>query len=157
MINLSDQLNDILKSLCSNCGFSQAIASNDSSQNMCSICNSIFCPDCIKQVSCIKCHRKTCEEHCIKCQICGKRSCKDKGCIFEFRICQSCEYTYCQEHFDAHKKLNQTEPYKINCSISKCTIIQGMTLKSFLEFSSILVNAVHLKELKIRNIINRKQ
>ena len=156
MILLTDQVKDIIKSLCVHCGFSQTTASNDASLNLCSICNSIFCPDCIKEVSCIKCHRKVCEEHCIKCQICNRRSCKDKGCIFDFRICQTCEYTYCQEHFDAHKKLNQVEPYKINCSCVKINNAQELTLKGFLEFTSIIVNACRLKELKIRKILKRK-
>jgi len=150
MILLTDQVNDIIKSICSNCGFSQSQVNNDASLNLCSICNAIFCADCIKAVSCTKCRRKVCVEHCVKCQICDKRSCKDKGCIFDFRICQACECTYCQEHFDAHKKFNQTEPYKIACTSEKTKLGQWIGAKAFEDFTSTIINARLLKELRIR-------
>ena len=156
MILMNDKVSDIMKSLCCNCGNSKCTTNNESSQNLCTECNLIFCDDCKKVSTCMKCHKKVCSEHCIKCQICDKRSCKDKACIFDFRICKLCEATYCQEHYDQHKKFNKQELYKINCNTKICRIAIPNIPKLSLEFTSALVHARFLKEIKIRILIIRK-
>ena len=145
IIVLTNQVKDIIKSLCTNCGFAQKLVKNSASQNMCSIWNSIFCPDCIKDVSSIKCHSKYVMIIALSAKF-VKRSCKDNSYIYDSKICQMCEYTYCQEHFDAHKKLNHAEPFKITCANDKCKLSHALNIKAFYVFTSLIVNAGLLKE-----------
>ena len=154
---MAEDINDIIKSLCVNCGFKHSQVNNELSQNLCCQCNAIFCCDCIKYTACIKCHKKICEDHCIKCSICNRRSCKDKNCIFDFKICQSCESTYCQEHFDSHRKFNQADTYKISCTSKVCKLSYELGIKGMEDFSTWLIHSRKLTELRIRMAFIRKQ
>ena len=153
--SFNDTIRDIMKALCSSCGGSVSQANNESSQNLCSQCNTIFCSDCVKLSSCLECHRRVCEKHCIKCTICSRRSCKDKNCIFYFKICQSCECTYCQEHFESHKRFNQNDG-KLSCTTTNCRLFNDLGKKGIEDFSLIIVNSRKLKDLRIRKNIIRK-
>lgn len=99
----------------------------------------------------MKCHKRICNSHSVKCQICNKRACKDKNCIYDFRICQLCGCTYCQEHFDIHKKFNTQEPMKLKCSSEQCKITTPLNAKTIIDFSILLVNIHLLKELRIQS------
>ena len=151
ILGMSEDINDIIKSLCVTCGYSHLHVNNELSQNLCSQCNAIFCSECIKALSCFKCHKRVCEEHCIKCALCNRRACKEKSCIFEFKICQSCESTYCQEHFDAHKKYNQAETYKVSCTSKTCKINFDLGAKGIEDFIAFLIHLRKLNELHLRN------
>jgi hypothetical protein len=153
---MSEDISDIIKSLCINCGFSHLHVNNELSQNLCSQCNAIFCSDCVKSVNCFKCHKKLCEDHCIKCSLCNKRSCKEKNCIFDFKICQSCESTYCQEHFEVHKKFNQADTYKISCTSKVCKISHDIGSKGMEDFTTLLIHSRKLTEVRIRSMLIRK-
>ena len=156
MITLNDKINDTLKTICCKCRNSKALVSNEASQHLCVDCNAIFCNDCVSQYMCIRCHKKLCDNHCIKCQLCNKRCCKEKSCIYDFKICQLCECTYCQEHFDLHKKYNIQELYKMKCNVEQCKISNPETPKLLNDITSGLIHLRALKEIKIRTILHRK-
>jgi hypothetical protein len=150
------KLNSILKSLCNNCNCNLLIPRNEILPNLCKICNTIICDNCISVASCLKCKKIACNTHSIRCQICSKRSCKEKNCIVDFHICQACQQTFCQEHFDAHKKFNQQEPHKLKCNSEKCKINQGLGPQGVEELCKYLGHIYAIKELKLRSHSQQK-
>ena len=118
--------------------------------NLCKLCNTIICDSCNPVASCLKCKKLACNLHSIRCQICGKRSCKEKNCIVDFHICQACQQTFCQEHFDAHKKFNQQEPHKLKCNSEKVKISQGLGPQGVEELCKYLGHIYCIKELRLR-------
>jgi hypothetical protein len=149
IVHINDIIKELLRSLCNSCGKGKYLVNNEHSNHLCNLCNAILCDDCIKGCSCTKCKKKVCEDHCIKCCICNKRSCKDKCCIFDFRICQLCEMTYCQDHFDAHRKYNGVDSNKIKCSMSTYAFNGVQDERVVKEFSINLIHCRFLKELTI--------
>ena len=140
------KLNLVLKALCVNC---KEDYNNDCFGNSCNYCGKILCEDCNKICGCFKCGKKMCPTHCVKCHLCNKRACKSKACISEFRICQICEYTFCQEHFEPHKNFNNQEEYGIKCITKKCKT-NFKIANRVEEFLTSIVNACYIRELKLR-------
>jgi hypothetical protein len=147
--HINEIIKELLRSLCNTCGKSKYLVNNEHSNYLCNLCNAILCDDCIKGCSCTKCKKKICEDHCIKCCICNKRSCKDKCCIFDFRICQLCEMTYCQDHFDTHRKYNGLDSNKIKCSMNTYAFNGVQEEKVIKDFSINLIHCRFLKKLTI--------
>jgi hypothetical protein len=145
--SLNRKVNSILEALCISC--STGMVSYSESTNLCLICKSIFCDNCAEKCQCIKCKKEVCDKHSIKCFLCAKRSCKAKSCINEFRICQMCEYTFCQNHFDTHKKFNLEEKYGIKCLTKKCKQ-KKIELDNVEAFAMSIMNASLIKELRLR-------
>jgi hypothetical protein len=151
------QISSVLKSLCSNCNCNLLIPREESLPNLCKSCNVIICDNCYPVATCLKCKKMVCSMHSIRCHICNKRSCKEKGCIVDFHICQACQQTFCQEHFDSHKKFNQQEPFKLKCNSEKCRISQGLGPQGVEELCKCLIHMSGIKELRLRQLITRKQ
>jgi hypothetical protein len=145
--HLNDKCADIIKSLCVGCNSNRVLVSNDYTPNLCGACNSILCNECSKNSNCMKCNKKVCVKHCIKCQVCNKRSCKDKNCIYGFRICQICECTFCQKHFEMHKEFNNAKLFNVKCDSSKCEILLPLEAKAFDYFTNFLMHSRSIKEL----------
>ena len=104
-----------------------------------------------KKGKCFKCGKKVCISHCVKCYLCNKRTCKEKNCISDFRICQMCEYTFCQEHFEVHRKFNASDLYnKIRCTTEKCKLSQPIAPKGIDEFMKTILHACNIKELRLQ-------
>jgi hypothetical protein len=143
----------ILKSMCCDCSSDLLAARTETLQYCCSVCNNIFCGDCLQNGKCFTCSHPVCAEHCIKCTICHKRTCMTKQCINEFHICTLCQHTYCKDHFEDHKKYNSTEPYKLKCTSEKCRINQGMGTKGTKELIRNLIHINTIKELRLRTCI----
>lgn len=141
----------IYKSFCMNCNCNLLIPRDESLPDLCRFCNTLICDDCHGISTCLQCKRLVCNQHCIRCHICSKRCCKIKACILDFHICQACQQTFCQEHFDSHKKFNQQEPYKLKCNSEKCRISQGLGPVAVQELSKHLSNIYCLKELRLQN------
>ena len=152
--DLNRKINAIMESFCSSC--SNDMVAYSESSNSCSVCKSIFCDHCAEKCQCIKCKKEVCDKHSIKCFLCAKRSCKAKGCINEFRICQMCEYTFCQLHFEAHKKFNLEEKYGIKCLTKKCKL-KKIELDNIEMFALSILNASLIKELRLRMVLSRIQ
>jgi hypothetical protein len=57
--------------------------------------------------------------------------------------------TYCQEHFDFHRKYNGTDSNKIKCSMSSYTLNGIQEEKAYKEFLSSLIHCRALKELNL--------
>ena len=124
----------------------------------CSICNKVFCDSCSVSCSCLRCSKRVCSIHCVKCHLCDKRACKSKLCICDFRICQLCEFTFCQDHFDQHKLFNNSDQFSIKCHTKNCKINFKTSLITSSEFLTSVVNASLIRELKLRKLfIRRKQ
>ena len=151
---LISQVNAILKHLCSNCS-NKSNNIIDSSVS-CSNCNSLLCNECQPFCRCLTCDKNICEKHCVKCALCNRRSCKLKSCINDFRICQMCEYTYCNDHFESHKKFNQKELYGMKCTSTKCKIGKKIDIGTIEQFAVDIVNASNIKEIRLRNIMTKK-
>ena len=117
---------------------------------LCKACNFVLCDSCTDICTCLKCKKMVCGTHCIRCHICSKRSCKEKGCIVDFHICQMCQLTFCQEHFEEHKKFNQAEVYKMKCVVDKCRLSQGLGPNGIEDLCKYLRHTSCIKELKLR-------
>lgn len=146
----SSRIDAILNALCTNC-ISQCREAPIVGDVACTTCDKVFCKNCVVNSRCFRCGKMVCNSHCIKCHICNKRSCKSKNCITDFRICQLCEYTFCQEHFEAHKDFNTQEEYGIKCLTKKCKLNFKIQLDGMKKFMGSIINASLIKELKLRN------
>jgi hypothetical protein len=67
-----------------------------------------------------------------------------------------CEYTFCQNHFEAHKKFNLEEKYGIKCLTKKCKQ-KKIELESVEVFAMSIINASLIKELRLRKQLSRIQ
>ena len=147
--SISSQVDTLFRALCTNCSFDVLHINNENLPNVCKVCHSVFCNVCSNTCKCAKCGKQVCSSHSVKCCLCNKRSCKEKICISDFRICQLCEYTYCQEHFDEHKKFNQSEAHKVRCNTGKQKI-PPLSSKGMEDFLKNLIHATNITELRLR-------
>ena len=151
---ISKQINEIIKSMCTECGFSQLMPStNFNSLQLCTLCNAIFCSECITHVRCIRCGNKVCDEHSVKCIICSRRVCKTKFCISEFINCLQCDSTFCPGHFEQHKKVSQVGTYKLRCESTEAQVNGGLNDKNMQDFAPTLLHSPALLELRLRSEI----
>ena len=141
----------LINRMCSSC---ESLQRNEF---MCTQCNHLFCNNCLNQAHCVKCSKVVCEAHSSKCSVCLKRTCTDAGCINEFPACQICQSVYCPEHFESHKKFNQSEPFKLRCNFERCKITQGFGEIGIEKLSTFLTHMPFLKELRLRTNFIRKQ
>ena len=154
--NALNKVNCLYKSLCPNCSNNLLQSREETYSNLCRMCNTLVCDGCIETSECIKCKKLACNVHSIICHVCKKRCCKEKACIADFHICQSCQQTFCNEHFDNHKKYNQSDPYKVKCNSLMCKIALGIGADGITKFASYLENMCLLKELRLRNSVTQK-
>ena len=151
---LNEKLQLFMKQSCVECS---RFSKDPKIKACCSQCNVTFCNDCIQESCCIKCNKLVCESHSNKCSICSKRTCTGNACMNIFPVCQICQVVYCNDHFEAHKKFNQSEPFKLRCNFERCKITQGIHT---VEVESLCKNLCHmpfLKELRLRTRLSRKQ
>ena len=153
---LSNQIYEISKSLCNECSQNLLNCKNIASQQLCSSCNRILCSDCTNACKCMKCGKRQCSKHSIKCYICSSRVCKSKECMGEMNQCRLCGLLLCKEHMDIHGKFDGSK-YNIYCTSKECKVLSGVSSKALLEVSSILMHTGNIVDLHISMVIPRKQ
>jgi hypothetical protein len=148
--SLSNILNEVVKSMCSECTTSDSFKYKDK------CCHRIQCFDCIDKCKCIKCFKKICSAHSVKCSICMTRVCKNANCITGMGECIQCNRVYCPEHFASHKNINEIKAYNMCCTSNECVAVEQLSGKGVVELHSYLAHFECLKEIKICKSIRRQ-
>jgi hypothetical protein len=153
---LSNQINEICKSQCDECSYNQLNAKNIASQHLCTVCNKILCSDCTNICKCLKCGKRLCQRHSMKCHICSARVCRDKECMVGVNQCRSCGFLFCKDHMEIHNKLDGDYKYKIYCTSKECKVSNGVSSKILLEIASVLMHTGCINDLYISTRVSRE-